>query len=382
MSQQGPPDGGGKAKKSSGYSSNYSSYYSESQNIKKSSKSNSDLEKLIRGDRDSGYDLVKYFNPYRVNNASNDIFVKGIPYIFMTSPMLNLTKENLAADSFLAYMVGSTENKNILGNLTFTPYDFVDTSVDSVLGSNITTRSHRFMRIVTNTALSIDIKDTVARTKEVGETFYGYKQVHPGSLVDSIVGDEISIKYLEQSNLPIIKLHKAWQTYIENIRRGTFLPSKKAISDGFIDYMSSIYYILCDFDGETIKYWAKYTGVTPLNVPYSALGGELNSHEIPDITINYLYCYKEDMTMGVLRDFNRLSESTNKDNFTFEWGKGKTSDDPSTVGSNLIEEIDEKEVKNLEKPLSETIFEKDPAIWNPMIYNIGGKYKLKWTKPN
>lgn len=275
------------------------------------------------------YDIINNYNPYRVHLDGNEIFVKGIPYVFMTCPALNLTEQNVNTDSFLSMMCRSSkENLSIMKHLTNST--FTDPLV-SELGSC----SNRLFPLVTNTALSIDIKDTVARTKEASESTYGYKQVHPGSMVDSIVGDEISIKYLEQQNLPVIKAHKVWQDYMENIRRGRFYPSKKAIDNGFIDYFVSIYYFLCDFDGETLLYWSKYTGVAPLNVPYSALGGEFNSHEIPDITINYSYCYKEDMSPAILRDFNRLILNTDSCS-NLNWMSGRDTSDSSVVDQTPI----------------------------------------------
>ena len=264
--------------------------------------------------------LVTSFNGRRLINDDLSFFVKGIPYVFMTCPVLNLCEANVTVDSFLGYMATSTDqNKYLLKCLTYSESSLTD----SLYGQLGTGAGFNLIPIITNTAISIDIKDTVARTKEVGETFYGYKQVHPGSLVDSIVGDEISIKYLELSNLPIIKMHKVWQDYIEKVRRGIFIPSERALSDGFIDYMASIYYFLCDFDGTTIKYWAKYTGVAPLNVPYSSLGGDFNSHEVPDVTINYSYCYKEDMSVAILRDFNRLAL---RDTNSFNWDDNGTEE--------------------------------------------------------
>ena len=305
--------------------------------------------------------ISSFDNARRLGSDNINFFIKGIPYVFMTCPVLNLCKTNVMSDSFLTYMATSTdENKEILRHLTHK--DFVDEDMYSGLSS-----SNKLIPLVTNTAISVDIKDTVARTKEVGETFYGYKQVHPGSLVDSIVGDEISIKYLELADLPILKMHKVWQDYIEKVRRGSFLPSRQALADGFIDYMSSIYYILCDFDGETIKYWAKYTGVAPLNVPYSSLGGDFNSHEIPDITINYSYCYKEDMSVSILRDFNRITLGNNEEGIAnLVWGVNNVAEPGGSGKSDSI----------INKSNSSTAY---PWIVNaPSSTGMGYIFKLKF----
>lgn len=325
------------------------------------------------------FDEVNYFNPWKVNMEYNDIFVKGIPFVFMTTPPLNLTEVNVQSDSFLTYMCNSsTENLNIARHMTNRVF------TDDLFGA-LSSSTSRMIPLVTNRSLSCDTKDTVSRTKEVGESFYGYKQVHPGSLVDSIVGDEFSIKYLESANLSIIKMHKLWQDYIEKIRRGSFMPSKKSIEDGYIDYMVSVYYILCDFDGETIKYWCKYTGVTPLNVPYSNLGGEMNAHDIPDVTINYQYCFKEDLSPAILRDFNRVV--TNDEGSTnLKWFKGKDSSDSSVSNKSLITKRTETyEGDNggnffYEKTL-QTGFEGGltPKIWSQKNPNGGDyQYKLKF----
>lgn len=279
--------------------------------------------------------LVTTYNPYRINLA-NDVFVKGIPYVFITTPPLNLTKTNIEADTFLSYMCHSSrENQSVIASMTYSP---LTDDLYSGLG-NIP--NQRFLPLLTNSVLSIDAKDTVARTKEYAETFYGYKQVFPGSIVDSIVGDEISIKYQEWANIPVIKTHKIWLDYMEKARRGQILPSKLCLKDKFIDYASSIYYFLTDFDGETIIYWAKYTGVAPLNVPYSGLAGEINSHEIPDVTINYSYCYKEDMNPAIFRDFNKV---TNADfgggNSGLSWLLGRTSDDAIDSDDGVIKSRD------------------------------------------
>lgn len=236
-------------------------------------------------------DFFTQYNVYRNHIDKHDPFVKGIPMIFVTTPKLNFEDVNINSDAFLTYL--KTYEPDILKSLT--------TLTSNPVGSF----NSPFIKILTNTCLSIDSKDTVARTKETGETFYGYKQTLPAAIIDSLLGDEISVKYKEFKDLPIIKMHKAWLEYTEHIRRGLFIPTEHAVKNKYIDYLSSLYYFLLDFDGETILYWAKYTGIAPLNVPYSSLSGDINDHSIPDITINYIYSYKEDMNPSIFRDFNK-----------------------------------------------------------------------------
>jgi hypothetical protein len=58
-------------------------------------------------------------------------------------------------------------------------------------------------------------------------------------------------------------------------------------------------------DAETIIFWAKYTGLFPQNVPYSAFSsGDLATVNPIQTTISYVYNYKEFLNPEILIDFN------------------------------------------------------------------------------
>ncbi|WCS68341.1 hypothetical protein Goe21_02310 [Bacillus phage vB_BsuM-Goe21] len=234
-------------------------------------------------------DIIKEYDVYRRGDPKDhDVLVKGIPYIFITTPKLNLDKLNTRRDSFLMYL------------------ETLEPDLFNALTTNGKTVSP-FIKILTNAFRGMDGKDLAARTIDVGETFYGYKQTLPISLVDSLVGDTTTVKFEEYKSLPIIKLHKAWVEYTENVRRGTFSPSKDAIKKRYLDYVSSIYYFLLDFDGETILYFSKYTGAVPISVPYANLATDGKEHDIPEISVEYSYSFKEDLDPAILMDFNKVA---------------------------------------------------------------------------
>lgn len=234
-------------------------------------------------------DITKEYDVYRKSSPQDhDVFVKGIPYMFITTPKLNLGSINVNRDNFLAYM--SVAEPQIFKSLT----------------ANGKTVSP-FIKILTNSFKGIDGKDLASRTLDVGESFYGYKQTLPISIVDSLVGDTLTIKYEEYKHLPIVKLHKLWVEYTEKVRRGYFSPTQDALNKRYLDYVSSIYYFVLDFDGETILYYAKYTGAAPISVPYSELVTDGTDHDIPDIGVEYSYSFKEDLDPAILMDFNKVS---------------------------------------------------------------------------
>jgi hypothetical protein len=232
---------------------------------------------------------MKEYDIYRKSRpADHDVYVKGIPYAFITTPKLNLAQENVDRDNFLIYMQN------------FEPELFrALTTFNSTVSP--------FIKILTNAFRGIDGKDLASRTIDIGETFYGYKQTLPISIVDSQVGDTVTLHFEEFKNLPIVKLHKLWVEYTEKVRRGSFQPSSDAIQKRYIDYVCSIYYFVLDFDGETILYWSKYTGAVPISVPYGSLVTDGKEHDIPELSVEYIYSFKEDMDPGILSDFNKVA---------------------------------------------------------------------------
>lgn len=43
---------------------------------------------------------LNYFNPYRVGDPYSDALVKGFPILFVTTPVLNLSKKNISNSQF------------------------------------------------------------------------------------------------------------------------------------------------------------------------------------------------------------------------------------------------------------------------------------------
>lgn len=237
-------------------------------------------------------DLINKFDIHKFAVRQKDPYIKGKPFMFMTTPKLNLSKQNISRDSFFQYM------KNNYPELTKSlTYD-----TESELHT-----SSQFIKLLSNNFLGLDGKDLTAKTFDIGETFYGYKQMVSGPYIDSIVGDMINIRYVEQKYLPVIQLHKLWMEYREHVGRGLMVPTKETIKNGEYDFLSSLYYFITDFDGSTILYYARYTGIVPVSNPYSSLiANYREGHDIPDISIEYAFSYKEDMNPDILMSFNKL----------------------------------------------------------------------------
>ena len=164
------------------------------------------------------------------------------------------------------------------------------------------------MKILSNCFKGISLSDIIGRTTEVNESFVGWKQILPGPAVDFYVGDaSLNVTYSETKNLDVVSIHYAWMQYIEAVRSGLCSPVGAMASSRLIDYMTSIFFIVTDFDMHRVLFFARYGGVYPVGVPISQLtSGDISSHGFADISITYAYQYKDIMTQGIIEDFNTL----------------------------------------------------------------------------
>lgn len=235
------------------------------------------------------------YNKYRVI-ADTDIAVKGIPYVFFSTPMLSLKENSLTANSFLTYM-----------------YSFYPELLDMLCYGNSSEYSDcnttsPIIKLLTNTIQGFDTNDQTLGTMDYGESWFGTKVIMPTTSINSdIIGGTISCRFNDFSNYPVLNLINAWFQYISDVSLGRITTYANNIYNKKLDFTSSVYYFLTDLDGETLRYWTKYTGVFPTNVPFSSLGGQHNNaRELVEYNISFAYSVKEDMDFNILTDFNKL----------------------------------------------------------------------------
>ncbi len=100
-------------------------------------------------------------------------------------------------------------------------------------------------------------------------------------------GNSITVKYLEFSGLPILRIHRAWVQMIRDNGSGlTALDGAKGQYNK-ANYSATLLYWTTKPDGKTIEYYAAYTGVFPTKDPQDAFTGDIASIDKLEVDIDY-----------------------------------------------------------------------------------------------
>ena len=271
------------------------------------------------------YDLSAYENLTQYTGLFDkrylEPFVNGYAFIFITKPELFIFSKNPGTGVDINTDLKRMAFKNMQIDPKFVQY--MDTEVlnktDKLIPymlSYFTKAEYpserlmypsNFLKIFTNNALNFDPQDTLFEQVDAFDTKQGFRMPLPNHRTQSQAQGNLAIQVNETINLDFTKLLDIWTSYIANISDGTFQANPKMIREGMIDYMSSIFYFVLEPDGQTLKYWAKYSGCWPMNTPFGNFKYTRGAHDTITHDVNFAYTVKEDMDPDILAEFNKIS---------------------------------------------------------------------------
>jgi len=240
-----------------------------------------------------------------------------IQYVFIVRPDLNILDENdqlpetCKNDNYLKYI------KNNHGLIFKCLTDRLSDS-------------HDFIPFLVGRTESLQIPDITLKTNTINQPFTNITMPYAVNMWESLTGGTFDITFREDNELRVHKLFQTWIYYIDGVTRNLFPPKSKYINYNKFDYMSSVYYIICKPDGQSVVWWNKYTGVFPTSVPNSDLSFNLRGSVDNKVTIPFTY-FMQDVPLNpmILLDFNKNSageRNYNTDNPKREFTKGYDSD--------------------------------------------------------
>lgn len=245
-------------------------------------------------------DLFTKFNRFKINFPDYNLS-KSFAYVFFTRPDLNIVNNN-----------GSSLHSQVSNDPYFSDIWKTNRRIITGLTKNHSL-VHSFHPFLSNTSGSFEVTDEMIKTEEVGENAVGYKVIYGKNNHESLTAGTFNMTFIDDRELTIFKTNKLWTEYISKCFKGILVPKKEYRRDRILDYACSVYYFLCAEDGETIIYGHKYTGVFPTNAPSSITSWSKGSHlNVPEVTIQYAYSFRESMSLLTLAEFNLQTSSLPK----------------------------------------------------------------------
>lgn len=271
----------------------------------------------------SGFDLHPY-ESYLVTPFAL-IFITRPKLFIKTSPsttndvLENLAYRNMALHPYLSrFTRNNIQNKKDL--LIADLLSYSDKTISSREINNLS-----FIPIITNKTRNFAVDANTLSTAEQGVTKHGYRHVYPTHNINSMSNGVLSIEFQEMADLEISNMMGIWYNTTMGSVNGELRANPNMIKENRLDYVSSLYYFKLDRDAKTIKYWAKYNGVFPINNPSEAFGWQASSTNMTSLNANFSFDSREELTFSILDDFNNTSlgikdidSSPSSNNFTLD----------------------------------------------------------------
>jgi hypothetical protein len=261
----------------------------------------------------SGAENLRSFLGYN-QNPYIDPAMSGWSFVFVTKPALFIEPAKPSSDGSDASALRSLAYGNMCADPKLTMYITGESTnpldkliIHQLSFDEFSDAPSLFLPIFTNMCRGFSPSDVFVDTVQSYQTKSGYSIMLPTTKIASEAAGQLSITVGETANLDFMKMLGIWVNYIAGISDGTLSANPEMINGNMIDYMSSIYYFVLSPDGQTIKYWCKYTGCYPTSIPYSSAAFQKDSWDAISFDVPFQYAFKEDMNPEILQEFNMLS---------------------------------------------------------------------------
>ena len=301
----------------------------------------------VHGNREIAKSMKYYmYNRYKVPDM-NRAFSKTFTHVFFTRPDLNILDKNGTSAVVAPQCMNHTETALLWRRQP----ELFKLLVD---GNRCGDTANNFNMLLSNQVMSFAIEDEELATIESNQSWDEHTVMY-GDIYKGRGAGTFTCSFAETQDLAIIHLMRLWVIYIDNVRRGAWLPSYNLEGKGnssyesshvfskTLDYAASAYVFKCGPDGEDVLYWSKYYGIFPTNTGASALSwshsGEGGPDEPPQLDIRFAYSMKRDMSPISLLEFNHNAYV--KDDVTYlpSWVPNAAGTHRPFVGTPYIEMV-------------------------------------------
>ena len=262
------------------------------------------IDREDRDIKDSSKDLLLY-NKFDRNGCVDPYngFVGSKEYVFFTRPDLHLFADTLSTDSLNPELI-----KLPLFEDYFERYPHIFKMLQSSCQNKGAPGNSPFINILTNTIASpVQLPDLQAKLLETGANAYGTKISYRGTSHPSDEDISFSTDFIDNRYLEVFTLFKLYDEYEKQKNLGYITPrTPQYVVNKILYDQISIFKIVVAEDGESLLYFAKWTGCVPTNVPTDSLSDMSSISGNLNISINWHAAFFEDMDKEILQDFNAV----------------------------------------------------------------------------
>jgi hypothetical protein len=170
------------------------------------------------------------------------------------------------------------------------------------------TRDDPFIHLLANQVnTNLEIPELSADVVETAVNRYGTSIFYRGSSEPSDDGLSFSLEFKDTKWLDVYYFFRAYEEYETAKHLGTLIVNPEYIRDKVLYDQMAVYKIIVDMDMETVLYWGKYYGVTPMSLPRDTFSSDTFDNGL-SYSIQFKAQFYEDMKPEILKDFNDLTE--------------------------------------------------------------------------
>lgn len=346
---------------------------------------------MTYGSKDSSYEkhTAQYFD--RLYSVYPDRELDNLcQYVFMVRPDCNILKNDgktlvkiTNAQVKAGYYPNSSPHNDQFFRYMKKNYPYILKSLTSSLSD-----SHDFIPFLVGRTESLQLPDYTIKDYHMNQPVTNYDIPYASHALDSMTGGQFEISFRDDNEFRIHKLFQTWLYYINGVTRNTFGPRIFNIKHNKYDYATSVYYIVCKADAETIIYWSKYTGCFPITSPNSDMSFNLRGGVNSRISVQFDYFHHEPLNPYIFVDFNKNAHVTTPNNQGYiPVYNSKTLKD---IGMKDFRTTAQKKIANNLNGISEryrigapvSLGSGNGLVGCPFIYKDAktNEYKLRWKK--
>lgn len=244
--------------------------------------------------------MMKYYNPHKKIPIST-ITSHEHSFVFITKPELYLFEDiggkqignNLKKDTTLKTLV---QHDKVM-------MQYLDSHVST--GTNFLTP---FMNLVEEMSLS----DLEFSTKASAANRQGIKIDYPTDYSESLVGVPLNITFRPEPEDMVFKLINVWSKYMHKISKGIIYPRPKDSLKNKFESSCTVYQFVTKEDGESIKFYCRWTGCYPQEEPFSSYAHTGRKASGGNISVSFYAPFFDVLDPDILVAFNQTA------NFDYE----------------------------------------------------------------